>query len=298
MKNSPSLDDHPEPSFLGRVVKNLWRKYAKSEPDGTLRETIEELIEDSEESEPSIESDERELLGNVLNLRDLTASDVMVPRSDIVASPDTATLPELISQFVKTGVNRIVIFKENLDHVVGMVSVNDILAWTQTKKAFKIKTILKDVLFVSPTMRTLDLLLQMRETGSKLAVIVDEYGGVDGIVTFSNLIEEVIGDIQDAHDMGTSHQVELKPDGTIVADARVRLDELEETLQVKFPFISPDEEVDTLGGLVFFLAGRIPIRGEIITHPSGIEFEIIDADLRRLKRIKIHKISLLSGKLL
>jgi magnesium and cobalt transporter len=295
MKNIPPVEDQPEPWPLARVLKNLWRKYGKSEPDGTLRETIEELIEDSEEAEPSIESDERELLGNVLNLRDLTASDVMIPRSDIVAAPDTSTLSELIAQFVKSGVSRLVIYKENLDHVVGMVHVKDVLAWTQTKKIFKIKSLLRDVLFISPAMRTLDLLLQMRETGSKLAVIVDEYGGVDGIVTFSNLIEEIIGDIQDAHDTGTSSQVEIKPDGTIVADARVRLDELEEALQVKFPFVSDEEEVDTLGGLVFFLAGRIPIRGELICHPSGVEFEILDGDLRRLKRLKIHKLQPLSG---
>eukprot|EP01037_Dinobryon_pediforme_P016770 gene16770-16950_t len=186
-----------------------------------------------------------ELLGNVLNLRDLTAYDVMIPRADIISAPITITATELVAQFVKTGVTRLPIYRENLDHVVGM----------------------------------------MRETGSKMAIVVDEYGGVDGLVTFASLIEEIIGDIQDAHDQAPTSHVVVRADGAVVADARTTLEELEEALSKKLPLNEHDEEdIDTLGGLVAFLAGRVPIRGELVTHPSGIEFEVLDADPRRVKR--------------
>jgi magnesium and cobalt transporter len=277
-------------SHMLQFLKNLWRKIYRFDNDGTLRETIEELIEESQESEPSIESDERQLLGNVLNLRDLTAYDVMTPRADILASPITIDEQELVAQFVKTRVTRMPIYGENLDNVVGMIHIKDVLNWLQSKKPLKINNLLREVLFISPAMRTLDLLLQMRETGSKMAIVVDEYGGVDGLVTFASLIEEIIGDIQDAHDQTPSAQVQIRPDGTIVADARTTFEELEEELNRKLPLNDHDEDIDTIGGLVTFLAGRVPIRGELITHPSGVEFEVLDADPRRVKRLCLRKL--------
>ncbi len=267
------------------LFKNILRKFKKNETDGSLRETLEELIEESVETEPSIESDERQLLGNVLNLRDLTAYDVMIPRADIIAVPVTATAQEVLQQFVKSGVMRILVYRETLDHVLGMLHIKDILVWQNSKKAWVIKNLIRDVLFISPTMRTLDLLLKMRETGSKMAVVVDEYGGVDGLVTFSNLIEEIIGDIQDAHDQSPSVQIEIRPDGSVVADARMTLEELNETFPNQLLLNDSHEDIDTLGGLVVFLAGRVPIRGELIRHPSGIEFEVLEADPRRVRRL-------------
>lgn len=286
MKNGLSSDDSP--SFLSRLKRLCFKRFSRHDSDSTLRETIEELIEDGDETIPSIESDERELLGNVLNLRDLTVCDVMIPRTDIIAAPATVSLQELVNQFVQTGVTRIIVYQKTLDHVIGMVHIKDLLARMQSKKVFKLQSLLREVLFISPSMRTLDLLLQMRETGSKLAIVVDEYGGVDGLVTFSNLIEEIIGDIQDAHDHTPSSQIEVKSDGTVLADARTKLDELEETLSVKLKLSSMEEEIDTVGGLVYAIVGRIPVKGELIRHTSGIEFEVLDADLRRLKLLKIH----------
>ncbi len=276
---------------MWQFFKNLSRKLKLSDSDNNLREALEELIEESTEEEPSIASDERQLLGNVLNLRDLTAYDVMIPRADIISAPITITATELVAQFVKTGVTRLPIYRENLDHVVGMVHIKDVLGWLQSKKALKINTLIREVLFISPSMRTLDLLLQMRETGSKMAIVVDEYGGVDGLVTFASLIEEIIGDIQDAHDQAPTSHVVVRADGAVVADARTTLEELEEALSKKLPLNEHDEEdIDTLGGLVAFLAGRVPIRGELVTHPSGIEFEVLDADPRRVKRLCLRKL--------
>ncbi len=272
--------------FLIRsFLKNIWRKFKKNETDGSLRETIEELIEESVESVPSIESDERQLLGNVLNLRDLTAYDVMIPRADIIAVPLTATAPEVLQLFVKSGVMRILVYRENLDTVLGMLHIKDILTWQNSKKPWVIKNLIREVLFISPTMRTLDLLLKMRQTGSKMAIVVDEYGGVDGLVTFANLIEEIIGDIQDAHDQTPSAQIEIRPDGSVIADARTTLEELNEAIPHALSLNDSDEDIDTVGGLVVFLAGRVPTRGELIRHPAGIEFEVLEADPRRVRRL-------------
>lgn len=278
-----------EPRSLASFFKNFWCKLKKSNNEGRLRETIEELIDEVHEVE-HIESNEREILGNVLNLRDLTAYDVMLPRADIIAAPFNVSAQDIIQQFVKTGVLQILIYKDNLDNVIGMLHVKDILAWQSSKKAWVIKALLRDVLYISPTMRTLDLLLKMRETGSKIAVVVDEYGGVDGLVTFSNLIEEIIGDIQDAGEQPPSVQIELRPDGTIIADARTTLEELNKAIGAELPLNDHEDDVDTLGGVVALLAGRVPIRGEVVRHPSGIEFEVLEADPRKVRRLCIrHK---------
>jgi CBS domain containing-hemolysin-like protein len=267
------------------LFRKALRRLRRHDADVTLRETIEELIEESDGEEFSIESDERQLIGNVLDLRDLTASDVMIPRADIIAVPDTIEGEELIELFIKTGVSRLPVYKDSLDQVLGVIDIKEALAWLNSKKPFKMKSVIRDVLFISPAMRTLDLLLQMRESGRKLAIVVDEFGGVDGIVTFANLIEEIIGDIQDAHTQSPKSQITLKADGTITADARTTLEELDETTGHTLDLNGEGEDIETLGGLVVFLAGRVPVRGELIQHPKGLSFEVLDADPRRVKRL-------------
>lgn len=273
------------------LSRRFLKIFKKQEPE-TLRDTIEELIEDSDESEPSIESDERQLLGNVLNLRDLTAYDVMIPRADIVATSSTTSPEDLIGIMVKNGLSRVPIFRDNLDNILGAVYIKDILTWIHNKKELQIKALTRDIMFISPAMRTLDLLLEMRETGIKMAIVVDEYGGVDGLVTFGDLIEAIIGDIQDAHNQHTSPiQISIKPDGTILTDSRASLEEINEILHADIKLSDMEEDIDTIGGLVILLAGRVPIRGELIKHPNGIEFEVLDADPRRVKKLAIRNIS-------
>jgi CBS domain containing-hemolysin-like protein len=290
------LEPEPEPehSTFSKILQWLKLKLRiliRSETDNSLRETIEELIEDTEdEDNPSIESDERMLLGNVLSLRDLTAEDVMVPRVDIIAVPLTITGPELLTVLTKSRHSRVPIFRNNLDDVIGMIETKDVLAWSASKKPLNIKALIRDVLFVSPTMRTLDLLFQMRETGTKMAMVVDEFGGVDGIVTFPDLIEEIIGDIQDAQDRTPGFQLIERADGSILADARITLDEIAESYGVNLVVEGLEDEIDTLGGLVVALAGRVPTRGELITHPTGLEIEVLDADPRRVKRLYLRGI--------
>lgn len=295
MNTMPTLPE-PESKFssFSKIIqwtKQKWRTLVRSDTDNSLRETIEELIEDMEEEDnPSIELDERMLLGNVLNLRDLTAEDAMVPRVDIIAVPLTVTGPELLTVLTRSRHSRVPVYRSNLDDVIGMIETKDILSWAATKKPLNIKSLIRDVLFVSPTMRTLDLLFQMRETGTKMAMVVDEFGGVDGLVTFSDLIEEIIGDIQDAQDRTPSYQLIERADGSILADARVTLEEIAENYGVNLVVEGLEDEIDTLGGLVVALAGRVPTRGELITHPTGLEIEVVDADPRRVKRLYLRGI--------
>lgn len=283
----PDLSGTPT---LFQWLKQKWRMMIRSEADNSLRETIEELIEDTDEANPSIESDERLLLGNVLNLRDRTAEDAMVPRVDIIAAPLTTTESELLSVLTRSRHSRIPVYRHNLDDVIGMIEIKDVLSWAATKKPLNIKAIMRDVLFVSPTMRTLDLLFQMRESGTKMAMVVDEFGGIDGLVTFSDLIEEIIGDIQDAQDHTPSYQLVERADGSILADARVTLEEVAEKYDLNLIVEGLEDEIDTLGGLVVALAGRVPTRGELITHPTGLEIEVVDADPRRVKSLYLRGI--------
>ena len=292
-------EPEPDLTFLTKFLhwlKQKWRILIRSDADNSLRETIEELIEDTEdEANPSIESDERLLLGNVLNLRDLTAEDVMIPRVDIVGVPLTITGAELLTVLTRSRHSRVPIYRHNLDDVIGMIETKDVLTWVSTNKSLNIKALIRDVLFISPAMRTLDLLFQMRETGTKMAMVVDEFGGIDGLVTFSALIEEIIGDIQDAQDRTPSYQVVERADGTVVADARVMLEEITDKYGINLIVEGLEDEIDTLGGLVVALAGRVPTRGELITHPLGLEIEVADADPRRVKRLYIRGIKKLTA---
>ncbi len=286
MQNNP-LDPAPSPKDrLLMSLRRLWRKLTGQDSENTLRETLEELIEEGVDEASSIDSDERELLGNVLSLRDLTAEDVMVPRIDIIAVPQDTTEDELLGTMIRNRLKRVPVYKNTLDEVIGMVQIKDILAWKASGKPLNIKSLIRDVLFISPTARTLDLLFQMRETGTKMAMVVDEYGGIDGLVTFSDLIEEIIGDIQDAQDRGVPQQLIKRNDGSIIADGRVTLEEIQENFGLILADNDLEDEVDTIGGLVTTLAGRVPHRGELIAHPHhNIEFEVLDADPRRIKRL-------------
>jgi CBS domain containing-hemolysin-like protein len=224
-------------------------------------------------------------LANILNLRDRSAEDVMVPRADIIAVESRATLPEVIEVMTEKGHSRLPVYRETLDDAIGMVHIKDVLAWRGEDAAFRLSKILRRVLFVAPSMEVLELLLEMRAKRSHMALVVDEFGGVDGLLTIEDVVEEIVGEIEDEHDRDSEPNLVLRADGTIDADARAPVEVLEE----KFGRTLSDEEredIDTLGGLVVSLAGRVPIRGELIVHPSGVEFEVLDADPRRIRRLR------------
>jgi magnesium and cobalt transporter len=278
-----------KPSVFQKALGWFGRRNRRRNGDGSIRETLEELIEERPNGQVNINADERLLIGNVLSLRDLNAADVMVPRAEIVAFEADAPLEDLIALMTREAHSRVPVYRETLDEVLGLVHIKDVLARAGDKDSFDLSQIIRKVLFVSPTMRVLDLLLQMRLARVHMALVVDEYGGVDGLVTIEDLVEEIVGDIQDEHDAEDVGMI-ARPDGTILADARTELDAFEAEVGRVLTEEERSEDIDTLGGLIFTLVNRVPGRGEIIRHGSGIEFEIIDADPRRIKRVRLRNL--------
>ncbi|MDR0695665.1 MAG: CBS domain-containing protein [Holosporales bacterium] len=257
----------------------------------SLRNTIEELIEEDSSSEiQSIADGEREILGNVLNLREIQVQNIMVPRVEIEAMQTSVRIEDLIFRFVDTQKSSIIIYKDTIDNVLGVVYLKDIAHWFQMSKPFNVAVFVKEVLFVPPTMRSLDLLFKMKETGIKMAIIVDEYGGVDGLVSFRDIVEEVIGDIQDTEEIRNQKKKVLKSsDGSVIADAKSTFAEINKFGGIKIS--QADKSIDTIGGLISTLTGRVPVRGELIfCNKRNLEFEILDADPRKVKSVRIrHK---------
>ncbi len=254
---------------------------------GDLRGTLEELIEQEETSELPASRDELTLLRNILNLHGLTVYDIMVPRVDIVAVDIDISLSELVRIMSEEAHSRIPVYRGTLDDIAGMVHIKDVLAcWTREQKV-TLNEIVRSVLFVAPSMPILELLLQMRVSRVHLALVVDEFGGIDGMVTIEDLVEEIVGEIEDEHDDDDTPRIMQHGDGTLVADARVPIKDFEDRVGEILTEQEREEDIDTLGGLVFFLAGRVPVRGEVVRHGSGVEFEVLDADPRRIRRLRV-----------
>ncbi|ATR21756.1 Magnesium and cobalt efflux protein corC [Roseomonas mucosa] len=273
--------------WLGALTR---RKEAES-----VRERFEALVDGSGEEgdpgePPELDAAERLLLGNVLKLRGKTALDVMVPRADIVAMPEKLTLQQAIELIQREGHSRLPVYRENLDDIVGMVHIKDVFAAVGHEAAFDLKAILRKPLFVAPQIPVLDLLLQMRMARIHLALVVDEYGGIDGLVTIEDLVETIVGDISDEHDEEELPQIVERPDGTLDVDARMPVEDFEARMG---PILTPEEhhqDIDTVGGLVFTLAGRVPKKGELVSHPgSGLEFRVLESDPRRIRRLRVRR---------
>ncbi len=276
-------DERGEKSFIKTLLD--WFHGRSGE---TARNTLEELIEEPEEGETSLGADERLLLGNILELHERAISDVMVPRADIVAIKADTTLDELISVISEEGHSRMPLYRETLDDAFGMVHVKDVLPWRGQDENFDVTAILRPVLFVSPSMHVLELLLEMRVKRVHMALVVDEFGGVDGLVTIEDLVEEIIGEIEDEFDEDEKPSLQQCPDGSWEASARTPLEDMETALGTTLFSPQEHDEVDTLGGLVFTIAGRVPVRGELLIHDaSGLEFEVLDADPRQIKRLRV-----------
>lgn len=290
---STANSDRSEDSPLSRLWQWLRHALGLKNGDSHLRDTIEEIIEEIEESEGEekaatpIGTDERVMLGNILKLRHVTAYDAMVPRADIVAVDIDAGIDELVETMSREGHSRLPVYRDNLDEVVGIVHIKDVLAFAKGSRSFNLDSIVRTVLIVAPSMRVLDLLLEMRLSRIHMALVVDEFGGVDGLVTIEDLVEEIVGEIEDEHDVAEGPKLIERPDGSIIANARATIEEFEDLLGPVLSDEEHEDDVDTLGGLVVALAGRVPTRGELIVHPgSGISFEIMEADPRRVKRLR------------
>ena len=280
-----------EPGALQRAAEWILDRLRGRNGDHHLRETLEEIIgeieDPNQEDAAPISSHERMLLGNILKLRHLTAYDVMVPRADIIALPLDADFDRVLETIAKRGHSRLPVFRGSLDDVAGVVHIKDVLAASRQTN-FRLANILRPAEFIAPSMRVLDLLLEMRLKRSHLALVVDEFGGVDGLVTGEDLVEEIVGEIEDEHDVIQGPRMAWRPDGTLLADARTPIEELEELLGPVLSEEEREEDIDTLGGLVTYLSGHVPARGELIEHPpSGITFEVLQADPRRVRRLRL-----------
>jgi CBS domain containing-hemolysin-like protein len=307
-KDKPS-DRTPEPKKSANFLNRLRHRLAGNKD---LRESLEGMIESHAEvtGSPTMAADARSMLGNVINFQDLRVDDLMVPRVDIIAIEEGESLRALLDRFTEANHSRLPVYRETLDDVTGMIHVKDFLRWLNAKgRTSKSKStaglslstselsstikqltsVSRDVLFVPPSMPATDLLIKMKATHVHLAVVVDEYGGTDGLVSFEDIVEAIVGEISDEHD-DDSEEILIKKqnDTTWIADARVAIATLDEMFGVDLLPPDQEDEADTLGGLVFEMAGRVPVRGEVITHACGIEFEIVESDARRVKRVRVH----------
>lgn len=278
--------------LLWRLQGLMRRREAES-----VRDRMEELIEEQAhpghgadgDAAEGLDAQERALLGNVLKLRGKTAYDVMLPRADIVAIPEDSTLEQTMRLMQREGHSRYPVYRGQLDDITGMVHIKDVFAGIGGGGEFSLGKILRKPLFVVPSVPVLDLLLQMRQGRVHMALVVDEYGGIDGLVTIEDLVETIVGDISDEHDEEGAPQMQERPDGTIELDARTPVEAFEQKLG---PVLTEEEraaDIDTVGGLVFTLAGRVPAKGELVSHGSGLEFRVLDADPRRIRRLRVRK---------
>ncbi len=263
--------------------------FGAGDDGNSLRETIEELLEDEADHLKSLTEHERRLLLNALSFGELQVSDVMVPRSDVKAIEVESSLDEVVAAIRAAGHTRLPVFRQTLDDVLGLVHIKDVLPFWGDGETFDLAKQLRKILHVPPSMRVIDLLLQMRDTRNHMAVVVDEYGGTDGLVTIEDLIEEIVGEIQDEHDRILQPKLLETADGAFEADARIEVETLEQKLEVELLDEDRRDDADTLGGLVFMLLDRVPARGEVIPHPAGLDFEVLDADPRRVKRLRIRR---------
>ncbi len=280
--------------LLNRLAPAWLRpRWLRRGPEPSVRASIAELVSEAAQAQqapgeqPELDRQERALIANVLRLRGTTADDVMIPRADIVAMRDDVTLDQALAQIRSEGHSRLPVFHEELDDIVGMVHIKDVIAYVGRAEAFRLERILRRPLLVAPQVPVLDLLLQMRQARIHLALVVDEYGGIDGLVTIEDLVETITGDISDEHDEVMGPMLTERADGTLDLDARLPIEAFETRLGPVLTEDERDADIDTVGGLVFTLAGRVPARGEVLSHPSGIEFRVLDADPRRIRRLRV-----------
>ncbi len=257
-----------------------------------IKDVLEDIIEDNGNSVESIDDGTKKIFKNIIQLNDKCIEDVMIPRADIDSVPSSIKINQLITFINKTKHSRIPVYEENLDKVIGMVHIRDLFEKinksTKVKRDIKMsRSIIRKILFSSPSMRILDLLLKMRSEQIHMSIVVDEFGGTNGLVTIEDLVEEIVGEIKDEHDFEEIDIIKKISKKTYEVSARLTVDEFEKKLGIFFESVDK-EDIDTVGGLVFNLIGKIPSRGQVISHKSGLEFTILDADTRKIKRLLVN----------
>ena len=257
----------------------------------TLRDQLEEVIDEADETHPvagDLSPHERQMLRNLLHVGDETAGDICVNRGEIIAVPSSITFDGLIRAFAEAEHSRLPVYGDSLDEIVGMIHIKDLfVAMNDPQRDRAIAAMMRTPLFVPESMGVIDLLARMRAERIHLAIVVDEFGGTEGLVTIEDVVEEIVGEIEDEHDVEEEGGKLVRLDDNLwEADAKIELEELAETVDARLTW--EEDEVDTLGGLVFLLAGHIPAKGETVIHPSGWTLEAVDSDPRRILRVRLH----------
>ena len=300
--DQPTETSSSEPqSFLDRLRALL----GTFRPHGSLRTDLVEVLDAAEapEEEGEFTPSERKMLRNILHLREVGIGDIMVPRAEIVAVRKDAALGELLKLFVTVGHSRLVVYDDTLDDPVGMVHIRDLIAFLAGDLAsesgkidlgkvnldatLETAGLIRRILYVPPSMPAVDLLVSMQAARTHLALVIDEYGGTDGLVSIEDVVEEIVGEIEDEHDEAAETLLTRQPDGSYLADARTPLEAAVEVLGTGFASEEAMEEVDSVGGLVVRIASRVPKTGEVISLPGGFDVDVVEADPRRLKKLRI-----------
>lgn len=284
--------DDDKPPLLRRLFH-----FAHGDNASTLRESLEEVFEESDRQSVTLSVTERTMLANILKFGDLKVQDVMIPRADIVAVEENTPVHELLKKFHDAQHSRLPLYRKTLDDPIGMVNLKTVLEYLEFNEDGTIRftvddlvSIKRDILFVPPSMPVVDLMLKMQTLHIHLALVIDEYGGTDGLVSIEDIIEEIVGDIADENEE-ESPNITALPGGGFLASARIGLDDFEEETGIDLHTEDTEDEVETLGGLTVAILGRVPQRGEIVAHPMGYEFEILEADPRRVKRVRIRPVT-------
>ena len=280
-------DDEIGGSRLWRGMRHL---IFGDDAEPSLRNQIEDAIEDAEDARPvagDLSAPERQMLKNLLQFGDQTAGDICVTRGDIIAVPSSISFEALVLAFADAGHSRLPVYGTSLDSVIGMVHIKDVfIASVDVSRDRAMPALMRDPLFVPESMGVLELLARMRAQRTHLAIVVDEFGGTEGLVTIEDVVEEIVGDIEDEHDEEGGGMLTLLEDGLWEADARFELDDLREAVDARLTAV--DDEVDTIGGLAFMIAGRLLAPGESVEHPSGWRIECVAANAKRIMRVRLH----------
>ena len=273
------------------MIRKLFKKFffKKKTENNNLKQSIETVLDNDLKGTEGISKHERLMLLNILKIDGIRSSDIMIPRADIGAVELNDSFEKVLEVFIKEAHSRVPIYEKNLDNIIGMIHIKDLVNYQNQKKTETnfLQNLKREILEIPPSMPVLDLLLKMQLTRLHMGIVIDEYGCTDGLVTIEDVIEEITGEIEDEHDEKNLPMLIKSSLNTFEASARIEIDELQKVTNVEFLNSYDNDDVDTLGGLIFSITGRVPQRGEIIKHSSGTTFEIKDADPMKIKSVKV-----------
>ena len=273
--------------MIRKLFENFFLK--KNTENNNLKQSIETVLDNDLKGTEGISKHERLMLLNILKIDGIRSSDIMIPRADIGAVELNDSFEKVLEVFIKEAHSRVPIYEKNLDNIIGMIHIKDLVNYQNQKKTETnfLQNLKREILEIPPSMPVLDLLLKMQLTRLHMGIVIDEYGCTDGLVTIEDVIEEITGEIEDEHDEKNLPMLIKSSLNTFEASARIEIDELQKVTNVEFLNSYDNDDVDTLGGLIFSITGRVPQRGEIIKHSSGTTFEIKDADPMKIKSVKV-----------